>query len=60
MDKEQIKKFIKIGESPHYILIDDTILKEYGKIQPKDLLEATKEMFTENDKLYGLPVEDKK
>ena len=60
MDKKQIKKFIKIGESPHYILIDDAILKEFREIHPKDLLEAAKEMFTENDKLYGLPAEVQK
>jgi len=54
MDKDQIKKLIIIGESPDYIQFNNELLKVYGEIHPKDLREAVRERFRENDKLFGL------
>ena len=54
MDKDQIKKYIKIGESPDYVRFNGELLKVYNEVDPKDLRDAVRECFRENDKLFGL------
>lgn len=54
MTKDQIKKYIRIGESPDYVRFNDELLKVYNEVDPKDLRDAVRERFRENDKIFGL------
>jgi hypothetical protein len=54
MDKNEIKRYISIGEDPDYVEFNKELSKVYNEIDPKDLRDAARERFRENDKLFSL------
>jgi hypothetical protein len=52
MIREQI---LQIGVSPDYVLWDaQKMMKYFSLMSPKDLRDAFKDAFDENDKFFGL------